>query len=176
MVVRKYVDWNCTFRLRIAINDCNFFVYLQNRKLPGQAVIVIVPSGPVMCTPTSRMQRWYSLFATMANVVPVQMNLSGTKMENLPLATIAAQMIAVSRAKLHELREEVPNRQIVLVGFNAGAAIALQVALVENVNSVVCMGFAYNTVNGVRGAPDDRILDIKTPVLFVLGQNSARSR
>lgn len=49
-------------------------------------------------------------------------------------------------------------------------------ALTENVNSIICMGFAYNTMNGVRGAPDDRILDITTPVLFVLGQNSARSR
>lgn len=112
----------------------------------------------------------------MANVVPVQMNLSGSQMENLPLTSVTEQMIAVSRAKLHELRQEAPNRPIVLVGFNAGAAIALQVALVETVNSVVCMGFAYNTMSGVRGAPDDRILDITTPVLFVLGQNSARSR
>lgn len=69
-----------------------------------------------------------------------------------------------------------PNRHIILVGINAGAAVALQVALVENVSSIVCMGLAFNTVKGVRGAPDDRILDITIPVLFVLGENSARSR
>lgn len=171
----KYVDWHSKRNGRAVVNDCDI-VNLQNRKLPGQAVIVIVPSGPVMCTPTTRMQRWYSLFATMANVVPVQMNLSGGQLANLPLTSVTEQMIAVSRAKLHEIRQEAPNRHIVLVGFNAGAAIALQVALVETVNSVVCMGFAYNTFNGVRGSPDDRILDITTPVLFVLGQNSARSR
>lgn len=137
---------------------------------------MIVPSSPVMTAPTSRMQRWYSLFRTMANIVPVQMNILGTVMQKHSLQSVTEHMISISRAKIQEIRNEVPNRQIILVGFNAGASLALQVALVESVNCVVCMGFSYNTVNGVRGAPDDRILDITTPVLFVQGQNSARSR
>lgn len=171
----------------------------KNRKLPGQAIIVIVPSSPYQLSaaaaasssssgtaaaaalqsasaPSSRMQRWYTLFTSMANVVPIQVNMSGAQaMQKQTLEVCTEQMIAKSRAEVQKLRSELPARQIILVGFNAGAAIALQVAMTEAVNSVVCMGFAYNTMNGVRGSPDDRILGITTPVLFVLGQNSARS-
>lgn len=161
----------------------------KNRKLPGQAIIIIVPSSPCQLTtgasanapqlqsvPSSRMQRWYTLFTSMANVVPIQVNPTGAQaMQKQTLETCTEQIISKSRAEVQRLRSELPARQIILVGFNAGAAIALQVAMTEVVNSVVCMGFAYNTMNGVRGAPDDRILSITTPVLFVLGQNSARS-
>lgn len=148
----------------------------KSRKLPGHAIIVIVPSSPSMNAPSSRLQRWYTLLATMANVVPIQVNLHVGSVEKQSVQSITEHMIAISRAKIQEIRNEVANRHIILVGFNAGAALALQVALVEPVNSVVCMGFAYNTANGVRGSPDDRILDLTTPVMFVLGQNSARSR
>lgn len=86
------------------------------------------------------------------------------------------QLVAVTRAKIQEIRNQASNRHIILAGFNAGAAIALQVALVEPVNSIVCLGFGFNTLIGVRGNPDDRILDLTIPVLFVIGQNAQRSR
>lgn len=85
-------------------------------------------------------------------------------------------LVAVTRSKIQEIRNQTPNRHVILAGFNAGAAIAVQVALSEPVNAIVCLGFAFNTLNGVRGVPDDRILDLTTPVLFVIGQNAQRSR
>lgn len=84
-------------------------------------------------------------------------------------------MVAVTRAKIQDVRQEAPNRPIILVGFNAGAALAIQIGLVEAVSSIVCLGFAYNTVNGTRGAPDDHITGVTAPVLFVIGQMSART-
>uniref|UniRef100_T1PBB4 Alpha/beta hydrolase n=1 Tax=Musca domestica TaxID=7370 RepID=T1PBB4_MUSDO len=92
-----------------------------------------------------------------------------------PLEQVAEQIVSLTRVKILELRSENPQRSIILIGFNAGASLALQVGMSENVACIVCMGFAYNTYNGVRGTPDDRILDIKVPILFVIGQNSARS-
>lgn len=86
------------------------------------------------------------------------------------------QLVAMTRAKIQEIRNQSPNRHIILAGFNAGAALALQVALVEPVNSIICFGFAFNTLLGVRGAPDDRIVELTTPILFVIGQNAQRSR
>lgn len=102
--------------------------------------------------------------------------LAANALHKQPIDQVAEHIVSISRAKIQELRTEQPSRHIILIGFNAGAALALQIALAENVNSIVCMGFAYNTVNGVRGAPDDHILDITTPIMFVIGQNSARSR
>lgn len=86
------------------------------------------------------------------------------------------QLVAMTRSKIQHIRNQTANRDIILAGFNAGAAIALQVALVETVNSIICFGFAFNTLHGVRGFQDDRILDLTIPVLFVIGQNAQRSR
>lgn len=136
---------------------------------------MILPSAPVLGPTSNRMQKWYSLFATMANVVPVQMHLSGSAMHKQSIQNVAEHMVSVSRAKIQEIRNEITNRQIILVGFNAGAALALQVASMESVCCVIAIGFAYNTLNGPRGAPDDHLLDLTTPALFAIGQNSARS-
>lgn len=149
----------------------------KERKLPGDAVIVIVPSSPhwPATTPTARMQRWLQLFETMADdVVQIEPDIAGV--DKMSFEEITEQLVMVSRTRIAELRVDAPNRHIVLVGFNAGAALAIQLGLVENVSSIVCLGFAYNTVNGVRGAPDDRILTITTPILFILGQIAQRSR
>lgn len=146
----------------------------KQRKLPGQSpVIVIIPSSFSSSTnqPSSRLKRWYALLNTMTNVVPIQFS----PRPGQALESISEQVVGITRAKIQELRSDLPNRHIILVGINAGASLALQVALVENVSSIVCMGYAFNTINGVRGAPDDKILEITTPILFVLGENSAKS-
>lgn len=89
---------------------------------------------------------------------------------------MAMQMVLLTRLRIRTIRNEKPNANIVLVGCKAGAAIALQVAISERVSSVVCVGLAFNTLNGERGAIDDAILHITSPILFVHGQNSQRSR
>lgn len=145
------------------------------RKLPGQSpIIVIVPStlNGASQLPPPRMKRWFSLLGTMASTAPIQ----HTVRPSQTLESITEQLIAITRSKIQDLRNEMPNRHIILVGFNTGASIALQVALVETISSIVCMGFAFNTMKGTRGAPDDRILEITTPVLFISGETSARSR
>lgn len=152
----------------------------KDRKLPGTSpVVVVVPAAPFVAGTGAadaavplRQQRWYDLLATMASVVPIRVPWTA----GASVQTLTEQMVAVTRARVQEIRNEVQGRQIVLVGFGAGAALAVQVAMVEIVSSVVCMGFAYNTAGGVRGTADDRILDLTTPVMFVLGQNAARSR
>lgn len=85
-------------------------------------------------------------------------------------------LVGRTRKQIQEIRNQSPNRHVILAGFGAGAAIALQVAIVEPVNSIVCLSFAFNTLNGVRGCSDDRILEITTPIIFIIGQNAQRSR
>lgn len=101
---------------------------------------------------------------------------SKVKDHHKSIEQVTEQLVAMTRAKIQDIHNQTPNRNIILAGFNAGAAIALQVALVEDVNSIICLGFAFNTLIGVRGAQDDRILELTTPVLFVVGQNAQRSR
>lgn len=145
------------------------------RKLPGQPLIVIVPSVPRLSATSPRTQKLLPLFATMAAVLPIQLSSNTVLAQKQHLQSIAEQMISTTRTKIQELRLENPERRLILVGCNSGASLALQVALVEQVSGVVCFGFSYNTVHGIRGAPDDHILDLSTPVLFLVGQNSART-
>lgn len=176
MLFGRPIDFNQTYLNAILKRPWEPTITSKSSTLPRQSIIIIVPSSPCPFVVGSRQQRWCDQLGTLTTAIPIQINLNQTMMKRQSIEQITDQIVAVSRAKIQEVRNEAPNRHIILVGFNAGAAIALQVALVEAVNSIICLGFAYNTMNGVRGAPDDRLLEITTPVLFVIGQNAQRSR
>nr|NP_001260962.1 reduction in Cnn dots 1, isoform D [Drosophila melanogaster]AGB93494.1 reduction in Cnn dots 1, isoform D [Drosophila melanogaster] len=147
----------------------------KSRQLTHNAIMVVLPNMPTTGTVSDRMQKWYQALSTITQVVQISLPNTNNRIGNQNLDHVAETIVSITRVKINELRTENPSRGIILVGFNAGAALALQVALSESVACVVCMGFAYNTIRGPRGTPDDRMLDIKAPILFVIGQNSART-
>ncbi|XP_017133088.1 uncharacterized protein LOC108149768 isoform X3 [Drosophila elegans] len=147
----------------------------KGRQLAHNAIMVVLPTMPTSGPVSDRMQKWYQALATITQVVQITLPNTNNRIGNQNLDQVAETIVSLTRVRIHELRTDNPNRGIILVGFNAGAALALQVALSESVACVVCMGFAYNTMRGPRGTPDDRMLDIKAPILFVIGQNSART-
>ncbi|XP_034652666.1 uncharacterized protein LOC117891344 isoform X9 [Drosophila subobscura] len=147
----------------------------KNRQLPHNAIMVVLSNMPASSHVPERMSKWYRSLATICQVVQITLPNTNDRIANQNLDQVAEVIVCLTRVRINELRAENPTRGIILVGFNAGASLALQVALSESLACVVCMGFAYNTLRGPRGAPDDRILDIKAPILFVIGQNSARS-
>lgn len=146
------------------------------RKLPGNALLVVIPSAAPRLTPqSSRIQKLYTLFTTMAPMLPVQLPINSVAAQKQSLQIIAEQTVSITRTKIQELKAENPDRRLILIGMNSAAAVAMQVALVEQVSGVVCFGFSYNTVHGVRGQPDDHFLELQAPTLFLVGQNAARS-
>ena len=79
--------------------------------------------------------------------------------------------------QLLEIQKEYIGKPIILVGWNAGATLALQVALLETkLTACVVMGLAVNTVQGLRGDPGDPFLDLRCPIIFVAGEKATRSR
>lgn len=108
-------------------------------------------------------------------MLPVQLNINSFAAQKQSLQSIVEQTVSIARTKIQELKAENPDRRLILIGMNSASALAMQVALVEQVSGVVCFGFSYNTVHGVRGQADDHFLDLTTPILFLVGQNAARS-
>lgn len=85
------------------------------------------------------------------------------------------QLFSLTRGKIQDVRSENPGRNIILVGFMAGATLALQIAQMEPVLCVISLGFSLLTADGKRGEPEDNLLELQCPVLFVIGQRSNTS-
>jgi regulatory NSL complex subunit 3 len=138
-------------------------------------MVVVIPPLPRLTAQSTRVQRFYTLFATMSPILPIQLQMNHLMAQKQSLQSIAEQIVSITRSKIQELKTENPDRRLILIGMHSSSSLALQVALVEQVSGVACFGFSFNTVHGPRGQPDDHILNLNTPALFMIGQNAART-
>nr|CAH7718441.1 unnamed protein product [Callosobruchus chinensis] len=153
--------------------------HLQERpkKLPGSPVLIVIPSAPVL---TKMSHKWIKLMGYLGTVVAVPSSYAtilGQRASSTTTAACLDHMYAAARAKLDEARTSFPGRPVVLVGVRAGASLALRLAKAEPgvATCVVAIGFSLLTAEGRRGEPDDEMLELHSPVLFVVGEKSDTS-
>ncbi|XP_019635666.1 PREDICTED: KAT8 regulatory NSL complex subunit 3-like isoform X2 [Branchiostoma belcheri] len=144
-----------------------------HRKLPGSPILLIAPSGPTHPSVhhSRRMRLWNNHLSNLGKVIPVTMHtVNGGS--GVTVSQLLEHMVSAVKNKVGELRGHFPNRPIVLIGWSVGGLIALHAAVSESVNAVVCLGFPFVGMEGGRGDIDDPLLELKTPTLFVVGQDS----
>ncbi|XP_057339743.1 KAT8 regulatory NSL complex subunit 3 [Microplitis mediator] len=143
------------------------------KKLPGNPILIVVPSGINNVSP--RQHKWITQLGALGMLVTVHSHL-GLAANKMTMMTCLEQLVQATRAKVQDMRSDCPGRPIILVGFNSGAALACQVALLEHVTAVICLGFPFATVEGKRGLPEDTLMDIRCPIMFIIGQTATLVR
>ncbi|XP_066278859.1 KAT8 regulatory NSL complex subunit 3-like isoform X2 [Branchiostoma lanceolatum] len=149
------------------------FTTHKPRKLPGSPILLIAPSGPTHPSVhhSRRMRLWNNHLSILGKVIPVTMHtVNGGS--GVTVSQLLEHMVSAVKNKVGELRGHFPNRPIVLIGWSVGGLIALHAAVSESVNAVVCLGFPFVGMEGGRGDIDDPVVELKTPTLFVVGQDS----
>ncbi|KAL6262880.1 hypothetical protein P5V15_005669 [Pogonomyrmex californicus] len=144
------------------------------KKLPGNPILIVVPSG-IASAVSSRQHKWITQLGSLGMVATVHTHM-GLAANRMTMMVCMDQLVQATRAKIQDVRSDCPGRPIILVGFNAGAALACQVAQMEHITAVICIGFPFTTVEGKRGTPDDMLMDVRCPVMFIIGQNATLVR
>ena len=100
----------------------------MQKKLPGNPILIIVPSG-IASAVSSRQHKWITQLGSLGMVATVHTHI-GLAVNRMTMMVCMDQLVQATRAKIHDVRSDCPGRPIILVGFNAGAALACQVTYV----------------------------------------------
>uniref|UniRef100_A0A8C5YVY3 KANSL3 helical domain-containing protein n=1 Tax=Marmota marmota marmota TaxID=9994 RepID=A0A8C5YVY3_MARMA len=136
-------------------------------------LIFITSSGPSNSAfPTSRGHGfWKSQLCCLGKVIPVATHLPKNG-SGVGLLQCLEHIIRAVRSKVWEIHRHFPHKPIILIGWNMGALVACQLSgfcLIWR-----CLGGQYYLTLYPLYDVDDPLFDMKTPVLFVIGQNSLK--
>ena len=115
------------------------------------------------------------------------------------------RMIMTTASKIRDIKRGHPDRPIILIGWGIAAAINCTIAAMDQaltstsspafeslrdslppssgvqsqsggIKACICLGFPIYTLDGIRGEPDDPLLEMKTPTMFIVGENASQTR
>jgi regulatory NSL complex subunit 3 len=84
----------------------------------------------------------------------------------------AEKILNLTKSKITETRRMHPDRPLFLIGWGTGSIVATTASVSHPVEGVIALSFPLFGLAGPRGTLEDPILDMKKPVLFVIGGRS----
>jgi uncharacterized protein len=115
-------------------------------------------------------QQWTTRLATIGSVVVFDypyMRENRKRPDPLP-QLIAAHRAALARAK-NEIKDRQPNVSTILIGKSMGGRIGCHVALEEEVDGLVCLGYPLCAMGDRTKLRDEVLRNLRGPILFVQG-------
>ncbi len=88
------------------------------------------------------------------------------------VSEFAQKLLTLTKVKIIELRKEYPDKQLFLIGWGTGSIVAATASVSQSVDGVIALSFPLFGLSGPRGTLEDSILDMKKPVLFIIGGRS----
>src|ERR1043166_3213065 len=113
------------------------------------------------------MQSWKKRLQTLGDVEAFDYDYmsAGRKRPDRP-----PQLMAAHRAALANARNATGPRSIILIGKSMGGRIGCHVALEENVDGLVCLGYPLCAMGDQRKLRDEVLHRLRTPILLTQGQ------
>lgn len=133
--------------------------------MPDRKIAFLLAPGAGAPSTHPRMQGFARLLEPLGSVHPFDYAyaLEGRKSpDRLP------KLIETHRTALDALRQKHDGR-IVLVGKSMGGRVGCHVALVEDVGSVICLGYPLCGGGDPAKLRDEVLLSLSTPILFIQG-------
>ncbi len=116
------------------------------------------------------MQQWAKSLTTIGRVVPFDYPYMR---ENRKRPYPLPQLIAAHRAAMARAKEEIKGHQrdvrTVLIGKSMGGRIGCHVALEEEVDGLVCLGYPLCAMGDRTKLRDEVLCSLRTPIMFVQG-------
>jgi uncharacterized protein len=130
------------------------------------AMVILLAPGAGAGSSSTWMTAWRDRLAAIDGVsvetLDYPYRLAGRKMpDRLPV------LIAAHRQALAAARERHPAAMMVLIGKSMGGRVGCHVALEDQVDALVCLGYPLRGVSGALR--DEVLLALRSPVLFVQG-------
>eukprot|EP00090_Calanus_glacialis_P009565 TRINITY_DN17950_c0_g1_i1.p1 TRINITY_DN17950_c0_g1~~TRINITY_DN17950_c0_g1_i1.p1 ORF type:complete len:1086 (-),score=407.11 TRINITY_DN17950_c0_g1_i1:129-3386(-) len=146
-------------------------------RLPGNPILVVAPPGPAdPRTMSRRLRLWNNQLGCLGKVIVINMPAPrGEAAVKTLVNHYLHQMVSATLGKVREIKNTSGDRPVVLLGWGVGAAIAAHVAGIEKLGGLICLGFPVSTLAGLRGQVGDSLLEVKTPVLFVIGERATQA-
>ena len=146
-------------------------------RLPGNPILIVAPPGPAdPRTMSRRLRLWNNQLGCLGKVIVINMPApKGDAAVKTLVNSYLHQMVSATLGKVREIKNTNGDRPIVLLGWGVGAAIAAHVAGIEKLGGLICLGFPVSTLSGMRGQVGDTLLEVKTPVLFVIGERATQA-